>query len=147
MKNKIIIIILSIFLVLNIIATGILAYKVVELIRVPVQYGQAHYTLYVGTNDKDTYEQIIPTEEAKAIIDDICVKYMDGYAFQDATGTWTDENNIVTHENTIICYFDNIDDQTVYDIADEIRAALNQGTILIQKNTVQLDYYDGTREK
>ena len=52
----------------------------------------------------------------------ICMKYLEGYTIQEVSGSWGDENGIVTHENTIVCYFYD----TVYKIADEVIGALNQ---------------------
>ena len=40
-------------------------------------------------------------------------------------------------------YFDDTDEKTVYSIADEIIKALNQNTVLIEKDTVIIDFYGG----
>ena len=48
------------------------------------------YVLYIGTNDKDTYEQVISTEEAREIVNEICIKYVDGYTASEAKGGWVD---------------------------------------------------------
>ena len=145
-KNKLIIA-LSVLLVINIIATCFLAVKVTGLSRLSLKNATVHYTLYIGTNDKDTYKQEIPTDEAKHIVDEICTKYVNGFTVQDSIGTWNDENNIITHENTIMCYLDDIDEKTLHLICDEIRSALNQNTVLIQKEYTALDFYDGADEK
>lgn len=36
---------------------------------------QGKYVLYIGTNDKDTYTQQIPLEQAETIVSGICSKY------------------------------------------------------------------------
>ena len=66
--------------------------------------GSIQYVMYVGTNDKDTYQPEHSEEEAREIVDQICLKYFDGYTLQDATGSWTDEKNNITHEYTLVCY-------------------------------------------
>ncbi len=147
MKKRIIIITLSILLVINIIATCFMAIKVTELSKLSLKDATVHYTLYIGTNDKDTYKQEISTDEAKHIVDEICTKYVNGFTVQDSIGTWNDEKNIITHENTIMCYLDDIDEETLHHICDEIRSALNQNTVLIQKEYTALDFYDGAEEK
>ncbi len=133
----------AVLLVLNIAATCFLAVKMAKPGDLSLKNATVHYTLYIGTNDKDTYTQIIPTEEAKHIVDVICTKYVNGFTVHDSIGTWNDEKNEITHENTIICYLDNIDDETLYSICDEIREALNQNTVLIQKEYTELDFYAG----
>ncbi len=106
--------------------------------------GTVQYVMYVGTNDKDTYKREISTEEAKEMVDSVCLKYFaDGYTMQEATGAWTDEKNNITHEYTLVCYFDGADKETVHKAADELIERLNQNSILIESNTIDIDYYTG----
>ena len=141
-KNKFIIALL-VLLTINIIATCFIAVKLAGLSKLSLKNETVHYTLYIGTNDKDTYKQEIPTDEAKHIVDEICTKYVNGFTVHDSIGTWNDENNMITHENTIMCYLDDIDEATLHRICDEIRTALNQNTVLIQKEYTALDFYNG----
>ena len=92
------------------------------------------YVMYVGTNDKDTYQLEHTREEARDIVDNVCLKYFEGYTLQEATGAWTDETNQITHEYTLVCYFDGADKATVYQAADEIIQALDQ---------IAVEYYGG----
>ena len=48
------------------------------------------YTIYLGTNDKDTQKQEIPTETIKAQMHEICMKYVDSYTLTIAEGYWRD---------------------------------------------------------
>lgn len=143
-KRNILLVIINVLLVLNLCATVLLG-----VIVLGQKSGMSdsdtgdQYVMYVGTNDKDTYEQIIPTDEAKNIIDRICFKYLDGYTIQDAVGSWVDDSGVPTHENTIVCYFDGADAETVYKVADEILKALNQNSVLIEKDQIRIDFYGG----
>ncbi len=101
------------------------------------------YVMYVGTNDKDTYAPKYTEEEALEIVDNICLKYFEGYTIQEATGSWTDETETKTHEYTIVCIFDGADEATVHAAADEIITALNQNTILIESSLLKTEYYSG----
>ena len=101
------------------------------------------YVMYIGTNDKETYAPKYTEQEAKDIVDNICLKYFEGYTLQEATGSWIDEKSNVTHEYTIVCYCDGADKETVYKAADEIIVALNQNTLLIESSTINMDYYSG----
>ena len=139
-KNKAIILI-SIILVINIVAISLLGIKVYQLNEKINTDGTTNYKMSVGLNDKDTYEQIVPTDEAKNIIDKICIKYVDGYTIQDANGVWADETGQFTHENTIVCYFSGVESEIIYKIADEIIEELNQNSVLIEKNQVITDFY------
>lgn len=101
------------------------------------------YVMYVGTNDKDTYKMEMSQEEARNIVDQVCLQFFEGYTLQDAIGAWTDETGTITHEYTLVCYFDSTDKATVYKAADEVLKALNQNTVLIEENEIKMDYYSG----
>ena len=101
------------------------------------------YVMYVGTNDKDTYKAEHTQEEARDIVDKVCLKYFDGYTLQEATGAWTDEKNNLTHEYTLVCYFDGADRENVYKAADDVIKELNQNTVLIEEDEIKIDYYSG----
>lgn len=130
-------------LIFNLIFSCILGVSFYRICHEKADDTKTQYVMYVGTNDKDTYEQIIPTDEAKLKIDKICYKYLDGYTIQDAVGSWADEKGNPTHENTIVCYFDDASEEKVYAIADEILKELNQNTVLIERNSVMIDFYGG----
>ncbi|MBO6229583.1 MAG: DUF3574 domain-containing protein [Ruminiclostridium sp.] len=101
------------------------------------------YVMYVGTNDKDTYRLEMTEEEAKNIVDEVCLKYFEGYTLQEATGAWTDEKKNITHEYTLVCYFDGADKETVYKAADELIEKLNQNSVLIEEDKINIEYYSG----
>ncbi|MBP5604650.1 MAG: DUF3574 domain-containing protein [Ruminiclostridium sp.] len=103
------------------------------------------YVMYVGTNDKDTYQPEHSEEEAKNIVDAVCLKYFEGYTLQEATGAWTDEKNNITHEYTLVCYFDGADKETVYKAADEVIRKLNQNSVLIEQDNISIEYYSGSK--
>lgn len=101
------------------------------------------YTLYIGLNDKDEYNQLISTEEAKEIVDAICLQYVDGYTVMEAKGAWADEKDILTQENTLVYYFREADEASLREIMNEVIEVLNQNTILLEKQTVGYTYYSG----
>ena len=101
------------------------------------------YVMYVGTNDKDTYQPEHTQEEARDIVDQVCLRHFEGYTLQEATGAWTDETGRITHEYTLVCYFDGADKETVYRAADEVIRELNQNTVLIEEDEISVEYYGG----
>lgn len=102
------------------------------------------HTIYIGLNDKDTYTQLISTEDAEQIVHTICLQYVDGYTMYQADGYWKDADGKPTKENTLVCVFVGTDKQTVRIIADEVIEALNQNTVLIVSGENNAEFYSGT---
>jgi hypothetical protein len=69
-------IVLMILLVLNLIGTGTVLYK---LYAPSSSKEQTEYELYIGTNDKDTYQSEIPYDECVSKVTDICLDHVDGF--------------------------------------------------------------------
>lgn len=101
------------------------------------------YVLYIGTNDKDTYQQEIPTEEAKEIVNSICTKYTGGYTASDAKGGWVDETDTLTQENTLVYAFYDITEDQLVCIMNDVLLELNQNSILVEKQHAVYTYYSG----
>ena len=102
------------------------------------------HTIYIGLNDKDTYTQLISTEDAVQKVHMICMQYVDGYTMYQADGYWKDASGNPTSENTLVCVFVGTDKETVRIIADEVIKALNQNTVLIISETNNAEFYSGT---
>jgi len=105
--------------------------------------GTTQYVLYIGTNDKDTYSRIIPTEEAKAIVNEICARHVGGYTASEAVGGWVDEKGVLTQETTLVYVITGASEQQVLLIMNEVLVALNQNSILIEKRGVTSAFYSG----
>ena len=103
-------------------------------------YG-AKYIMYVGTNDKDTYEPVMALDEAKELANNICAKYTSGYTQLDAKGGWLDDNGVLTQENTLVYIFFDATEQQLQNIMDELISELNQSSILIEKQDVLYTFY------
>jgi hypothetical protein len=108
------------------------------------QYSEnGKYVLYIGLNDKDTYEQIIPTEEAKTIVNNICAKYLGGYTVSEANGGWVDETGTLTEETSLVYSLSEADEADIVQIMDEVLKALNQNSILVERQDLLYTYYSG----
>ena len=105
------------------------------------------YTMYVGTNDKDTYQLEMPLEEARNIVQNTMMDHFsDGFTMLDAKGVWRDEKKVITLEYSFICIVEHADKAEIYKAADELIVALNQSTILIVANsTAGVDFYTGSK--
>lgn len=99
------------------------------------------YTLYIGLNDKDTYEQIIPTEEALDKANHICAKYAGGYTQFSAAGGWTNDDGTLGHENTIVYILFDISDENLTAMLDEMLVEFNQNSILVEQEDISHIYY------
>lgn len=150
MSNKKILILLVIDLILSV---GIIVYLAVgHIVQADDVHKQetmldqqmetkAKYILYIGTNDKDTNKQLIPTEEAKKKVDAICAKYVDGYTVFDANGGWKDETGTYAHENTLVCFFYDVTEDQIKNIMDDVLKELNQSAIFVEKLNSVYTYY------
>ena len=108
---------------------------------------EIEYTLYIGTNDKDTFKLEMTLDEARNIVYNTMLDYFsDGFTMSDANGVWKDENDTITLEYTFICIIEHADKSEVYKVADELIEKLNQNTILIVSNYVEsVDFYSGNK--
>ena len=103
------------------------------------------YIIYIGTNDKDTYSQLISTDEARDIVNRICAKYVGGYTASDAQGGWVDETDTLTQENTLVYMFYDISEEQLFQIMDEVLDQLNQNSILVERQKAVYTYYSGEK--
>ena len=141
-----------VLLIVNLVATGILGFYTVS--RIHGIYGLEEdmdniynpvgkYTIYIGLNDKNTYEQIISTEDGIHTVNGLCIRYVDGYTMQTAKGGWKDEKEILTEENTLIYSFYEVTDEQVMQIMDDVLKELNQNSILVTYGQENSAYYYG----
>ena len=101
------------------------------------------YTLYLGLNDKDTYEQIISTEDALEKANLICAKHAGGYTQLSARGGWTNDDGSLGHENTIVYVVYDISEENLKAMLDEFLKEFNQSSVLVEKETTAHIYYSG----
>ena len=103
----------------------------------------AKYTMYIGLNDKDTYTQMISYEDAEKKVSDIALKYVDGFTVLSAKGAYKDDKEVITYENSLVIQFLYVSDEQMKSIMDEVLIELNQNSILLEKQTVECDFYEG----
>ena len=127
------------------IAIGLSSWSLIRSYTTPTP--EIEYTLYVGTNDKDTYQLEIPLEEARSIVHNTMMDHFsNGFTMYDAKGVWRDESNVITLEYTFVCIVEHTDKTEVYKAADELITKLNQNTILVVSNSVsKVDFYTGSK--
>lgn len=143
-KIKIFAIVISSLLLVNMCITGVLLGFQINNNIVSNQY-KTKYSLYIGTNDKDTYTQVIPFDTCLTKVTEICTKYTGGCTIYEANGYWKDDTNTITKEQSIVCILEDITKEKVYKICDEIIVELNQNSILIETQNVISTYYSTSK--
>ena len=101
------------------------------------------YVMYLGTNDKDTYEPFGTAEEAKAKVDEVLTNHFEGFTIQEANGGWTNEDGTVDHEYTIVILLSDTTSEKVHAAADDLIREFNQSYVLIQANETMTEFYSG----
>ncbi len=116
--------------------------------RVPVDSetaGEAsedvQYVMFLGTNDKDTNKPVFTQQEAMKKAREILMKHFGGYTIQEAFGGWIGDDNTEYQEYTLVIYLSDTTEDAVHAAADELIAAFNQSSVLIQKNPTSTEFY------
>ncbi len=134
----------AIALVIAVIALGLSVYNTATK-PAPIEEKtyDIQYVMYLGTNDKDTYQPFGSPEETKAKVDEVLTKHFEGFTIQEANGGWTNENGTVDHEYTVVILLSDTTLEKVHAAADDLIKAFNQSSVLIQANQTTTEFYSG----
>ena len=99
-----------------------------------------NYNLYIGLNDKDTYEQIINDDFAMQLVRDTVSGIVGGATFTKSFGYWVDEFGNETSETTIVVKITATDDAHIERICAKLNHALNQNCIMVEKTETQVAF-------
>ena len=95
------------------------------------------FILYLGLNDKDTKKQEINTIEAYKIVNNVVNNYCDGATIYECQGIYKHDNGEIVFEKTLKIELMFIDRVTVVSIVKDLKKALNQESIVLQKEIVE----------
>ena len=104
---------------------------------------QKKYTMYLGTNDKDSGVQEIPADEIRTRMHEICMKYVDGYTVSVAEGFYREDTGETAREISLVYVFIDAPVDALRKIMDEALAAFNQSSILLEESKVRSTFYGG----
>lgn len=103
-----------------------------------------YVNILVGLNDKDTKKQKIKTKKAYKIINNLLFKKynLPGATLQDAKGFYlhNDGSNVLIEESTISIILLFIDDSTINNIVEDLKSELNQESILILRQKMDVKF-------
>lgn len=99
----------------------------------------------VGLNDKDSKRQEIGTLDAYKIAGHIFARYVGGATIQEGRGYYTHDDGTIIFETSLICdvYGEDVNAETVAAVADALRIAFNQESILIEKTETDAEFFRG----
>lgn len=104
---------------------------------------QKKYTMYLGTNDKDSNVQEIPTETIRAQMHEICMKYVDGYTVSVVEGFYRDDAGSEAREVSLVYVFLDTPIESLKKIMDEALVKFNQSSILLDETKGRSTFYSG----
>lgn len=109
----------------------------------PAPEKDIQYVMYLGTNDKDSYEPYGEPDAVKAKVDEVLTRHFEGFTIQEANGGWTNEDGTVSHEYTVVILLSDTTAEKVHAAADDLIRAFNQSSVLIQANETTTEFYSG----
>ena len=109
----------------------------------PAPEKDIQYVMYLGTNDKDSYEPYGEPDAVKAKVDEVLTRHFEGFTIQEANGGWTNEDGTVSHEYTVVILLSDTTVEKVHAAADDLIRAFNQSSVLIQANETTTEFYSG----
>lgn len=95
------------------------------------------FILYLGLNDKDTKKQEINTIEAYKIVNNVVNNYCDGATIYECQGIYKHDNGEIVFEKTLKIELMFVDRLIVVSIVKDLKKALNQESIVLQKEIVE----------
>ena len=98
------------------------------------------YNLFIGLNDKDTYEQIVDDDFAMQTVRDVVSNIVGGATFTKSFGHWVDEFGNETTESTIVVKITATDDEHIERICKILNSKLNQNCIMVEKTESQIAF-------
>jgi hypothetical protein len=99
------------------------------------------FTMYIGTNDKDTEQLEMTLDEAEALTDEIALRYAEIFTSTIGSGKWLNADGTRTEETTLIYIFYGITDKQAEQIAGDVCLALNQSSVLIERSDSIATFY------
>ena len=102
--------------------------------------GDYVYALYVGMQDSQTHVEY-DRDTAAATIDAIVLEYSEGLTRYEAMGAFTYQDGTHSHESSLVYVLAGLSVEDVHAIADRIKDALNQESVMITYEKMGVEFY------
>lgn len=89
-------------------------------------------TLFIGLNDKDSKHQEITTLDAYKTASNIFCQHTGGATISEAVGVYTHSDGTIITETSLRCEIYGAEMSAIMRAANELKAAFNQESILIE---------------
>lgn len=99
------------------------------------------YNIYVGLNDKDSKKQEVATRQAKKeVIKILNNNNINGLTLYEVIGVFKHENGEVVFEKSLKVELLEVEESEVLKSIQELKMALNQESILIEKEKKEISF-------
>ncbi len=92
---------------------------------------QSKYEIIIGLKDKDTYEQMLPTEKFIEIVTSVCKSNKVGYSIHTMDGGYIHENGKYIMEKSLSITFVYINKKQALEIAKLLKDLFNQESVIV----------------
>lgn len=134
--------IITVFLIFGMVTPCLAAKNLSSLGKVSTQ---KKYTMYLGTNDKDTQKREMQIKDIQKQMHEICMKYVDDYTLTLADGYYKDENGKEYREVSLVYVFIDAPIESMKKIMDEALVKFNQSSILLEETSGKSIFYSGAK--
>lgn len=98
------------------------------------------YTINIGLNDSESYEQKIETERILQLVSNCCKVYGMSYSCMLQAGGYIDDSGQFTSENSLALSFIDGDSYKVNEIAKDLCCFINQESVLVTVDKIKRYY-------
>lgn len=89
------------------------------------------YSIYIGLNDSETYQQKFETEKYMHIVENVLRSYKTGFSIGQNIGGYFHEDGTFVRENSLVITLIGADEQLVNDAAADLCAFFNQEEVIV----------------
>lgn len=107
----------------------------------PPYQASRKYRFYIGLDGKEANAGPIPVDEAKSRLNAAAMKHASGFTVWEAQGFWRDEQGREFSEDTLVYDFLDLSEPAMAALAEEMRAAMNQEAILVERTDASVMFF------
>lgn len=94
------------------------------------------YEIFIGTRDKDSYEELIGADECRRILSEICAERKIGFSLLTQLGGYSHNMGYTTETSMRVVVIGEDEDEIIR-LGERLKQEINTDTILITKSDVE----------